>query len=183
LTQGESLGRGGARCYPRCASGVVSIGGPTTWRCGFADTLRRGSSTTAPSFPGSAPATTTPNSRRRYPGGLRQRGAAPVTVAALRWWINLIRDLTPKHSLSVGLHFPGLLLGGLGTGGVGGGGDLPLLAAEARKRQATSTGGANPQLSANLREADNGKASDKAGQMMGVSGRTCRTPYGKFATS
>lgn len=46
---------------------------------------------------------------------------------------------------------------------------LPMLEEEARKRQACGQGGVL--LSANLREA-NGKASDKAGEMLGVSGRS-----------
>jgi len=45
-------------------------------------------------------------------------------------------------------------------------------AAEAKERQATSTGGAKPQLRENLREADKGRASDHAARTVKVSGRS-----------
>src|SRR5262245_23981574 len=48
----------------------------------------------------------------------------------------------------------------------------PMFEEEARARQATSTGGSNPQLRANLREADNGKSSEKAAEEFNVSPRT-----------
>lgn len=44
-------------------------------------------------------------------------------------------------------------------------------AGEAKKRQATSTGGGNPQLVALMPEAETGKARDKAAQAVGVSPR------------
>lgn len=47
---------------------------------------------------------------------------------------------------------------------------LPLFEAEARKRQATSTGGATPQLKENLPEAV--QARDEAGRLLDVSGRS-----------
>lgn len=43
---------------------------------------------------------------------------------------------------------------------------------EARKRQATSTGGANPQLMENFPEAEHGTSRDQLGVMAGVSGKT-----------
>ena len=48
---------------------------------------------------------------------------------------------------------------------------LPLLEKEARERQATSTGGINPQLVANLPQADKGKSRDQAAEIVGVSAR------------
>lgn len=48
---------------------------------------------------------------------------------------------------------------------------LPLKEAEARERQATSTGGARPQLVAKMPQAGKGKARDAAGALVGVSGR------------
>jgi predicted phage-related endonuclease len=48
---------------------------------------------------------------------------------------------------------------------------LPLLEREAKNRQATSTGGAKPQLKANLPEAEKGQARDKAAELVGVSSR------------
>lgn len=44
--------------------------------------------------------------------------------------------------------------------------------AKARERQATSTGGAEPQLRENFPEADNKRARDELGSMAGVSGKT-----------
>jgi ParB-like chromosome segregation protein Spo0J len=46
-----------------------------------------------------------------------------------------------------------------------------LLAAEARKRQSTSSGGKSPQLVERLPQAAKGKARDKAGELLKVSGR------------
>jgi hypothetical protein len=46
-----------------------------------------------------------------------------------------------------------------------------LLASEARKRQATSTGGLTPKLVEKLPQAATGKARDKAGKLLQVSGR------------
>lgn len=46
-----------------------------------------------------------------------------------------------------------------------------LLASEARKRQSTSTGGASPQLVEKMPQAAKGKARDKAGELLKVSGR------------
>lgn len=45
-------------------------------------------------------------------------------------------------------------------------------AERARERQATSTGGTNPQLMENFPQADAGTARDKAGQAVGVAGKT-----------
>lgn len=47
-----------------------------------------------------------------------------------------------------------------------------LYGAQARKRQATSTGGANPQLTATLPEAEKGEAREKAAKEAGISPRT-----------
>jgi hypothetical protein len=47
----------------------------------------------------------------------------------------------------------------------------PLFAAEAKKRQATSTGGRTPQLVANSPQADKRKSRDKAAAVVGVGGR------------
>ena len=46
-----------------------------------------------------------------------------------------------------------------------------LLAAEARKRQSTRAGGVSPQLVEKLPQAEKGKARDKAGKLLKVSGR------------
>jgi hypothetical protein len=46
-----------------------------------------------------------------------------------------------------------------------------LLAAEARRRQSTSSGGESPQLVEKLPQADKGKAREKAGELLKVSGR------------
>jgi hypothetical protein len=43
---------------------------------------------------------------------------------------------------------------------------------EAKKRQATSTGGATPQLRETFPQAENGKSRDKAGASVGVSGKS-----------
>ncbi len=48
---------------------------------------------------------------------------------------------------------------------------LPLFEGEAKKRQATSTGGKEPQLREKLPEAEKGKATDQVGKLFGVSGR------------
>jgi ParB-like chromosome segregation protein Spo0J len=48
---------------------------------------------------------------------------------------------------------------------------LPKLEREARSRQATSRGGARPQLSAKIRQAGCGKATAEAGELLGVSAR------------
>jgi hypothetical protein len=42
------------------------------------------------------------------------------------------------------------------------------LAVEAKKRQATSTGGSKPQLRERIPEAKNGKASERAAKMLGI---------------
>ncbi|MCP5524926.1 MAG: ParB N-terminal domain-containing protein [Verrucomicrobiales bacterium] len=47
---------------------------------------------------------------------------------------------------------------------------LPLLEAEARKRQATSTGGSTPQLVGLIPEAEKGRARDQAGRKLRVDG-------------
>lgn len=49
---------------------------------------------------------------------------------------------------------------------------VPMLADEARKRQGHGLTAPGKTLSANLREASDGKAADKAGELMGVSGRS-----------
>lgn len=49
---------------------------------------------------------------------------------------------------------------------------VPMLAEEARKRQGHGLTAPGKTLSANLREASDGKAADKAGELMGVSGRS-----------
>jgi ParB-like chromosome segregation protein Spo0J len=48
---------------------------------------------------------------------------------------------------------------------------LPLLEEEAKERQATSTGGKQPQLKEKLPEADLGQSRDAAGELFGVSGK------------
>lgn len=45
---------------------------------------------------------------------------------------------------------------------------LPMLKEEAKKRQATSTGGAHPQLSTNLYQAEKGKAVAQAAKIVGT---------------
>lgn len=47
----------------------------------------------------------------------------------------------------------------------------PLIAARAKERQATSTGGANPQLTAKLPEAEKGETRDELSRLSGVSSR------------
>jgi hypothetical protein len=49
---------------------------------------------------------------------------------------------------------------------------LPALETEARRRQATSTGGATPQLSADLQQAAHSRAAEQAGEIVGVSARS-----------
>jgi hypothetical protein len=48
---------------------------------------------------------------------------------------------------------------------------LPLMEAEAKQRQATSTGGSKPQLVELFPQADAGKSRDQAGKAVGVSGK------------
>jgi hypothetical protein len=48
----------------------------------------------------------------------------------------------------------------------------PKFEAEAKSRLATSTGGASPRPTANLREADKGEASEKAAALVNVSPRS-----------
>lgn len=49
---------------------------------------------------------------------------------------------------------------------------MEIAAARAKERQATSTGGATPQLVDTCPQADNGKARDDVGEALGISGRT-----------
>ena len=50
----------------------------------------------------------------------------------------------------------------------------PLVAAKAKERQATSTGGANPQLRENSHEAEKGRTDESLAQIAGVSSQTIR---------
>lgn len=50
----------------------------------------------------------------------------------------------------------------------------PLIAAKAKERQATSTGGANPQLRENSHEAEKGRTDESLAQIAGVSSNTIR---------
>lgn len=48
---------------------------------------------------------------------------------------------------------------------------LPILEQQAKERQATSTGGVNPQLTAKLPEADSGESREHAARAVGVAAR------------
>jgi hypothetical protein len=77
-------------------------------------------------------------------------------VSALTWVIsqNMVRrDLTASQRAAIALEVE------------------KLLAAEAKERQSTSTGGESPQLVEKLPLAEKGKARDKAGELLKVSGR------------
>lgn len=50
----------------------------------------------------------------------------------------------------------------------------PLVAAKAKERQATSTGGVNPQLRENSREAEKGRTDETLAQIAGISTNTIR---------
>ena len=50
----------------------------------------------------------------------------------------------------------------------------PMIAAKARERQATSTGGSNPQLRENSHEAENGRTDETIAKIAGISSNTIR---------